>query len=170
MTKTEWRAAREKAYDAGEYTLRVPDVTTGGWDKVAWMNWVRFNRPELNGIDDRMPEKKILDSLPVIFRKDTKDGFNDITAVFPTLPSNYSGSDMTCYAHVGQHSGCSREWYYTTKPAKPEEYADLLAELRQIYENPADDPVKLVVRHRITYDMDKARMAEAALYHQAKGA
>lgn len=53
MTKDEWRKAREKAYAAGEYTLRVPDVTTGRWDKVAWMNWVKFNNSELNGIDDR---------------------------------------------------------------------------------------------------------------------
>ena len=52
-TKAEWRKAREAAYDAGEYVTNVPDVTTGQWDKVAWCNFVRFNRPELNGFDDR---------------------------------------------------------------------------------------------------------------------
>lgn len=55
MDKKEWRAARLAAFDAGEYTMTVPAVTTGGWDKVAWCNHVRFNRAELNGFDDRSP-------------------------------------------------------------------------------------------------------------------
>jgi hypothetical protein len=56
MTKTEWRKARENAYDAGAYICSVPPVTTGGWDKVAWMNFVQFYQKELNGIDDRKPD------------------------------------------------------------------------------------------------------------------
>lgn len=63
---------------------------------------------------------------PVLFRKE-KDG--DTTAVFPCEPHDYYGKLMTCYAHIGQHSGCSFEWYRSTKPALPEEYADLKAEL-----------------------------------------
>ncbi len=39
------------------------------------------------------------------------------------------GYDCTCYAHVGQHSGCSMGWYHKTRAAKPEEYADLQREL-----------------------------------------
>lgn len=64
---------------------------------------------------------------PVIFRK------NDygVTAVFPTLEADYAGN-MTCYAHIGQHSACSLGWYYTTKPAAETEYADLLQELKSI--------------------------------------
>lgn len=53
MTKQEWRVAREKAYDAGKYNLNIPGPTTGGWDKIAWMNWAQFHNSELNGIDDR---------------------------------------------------------------------------------------------------------------------
>lgn len=81
-------------------------------------------------------------SVPVIFRKE-RDG--DVTAVFPTTVAGYNL--MQCYAHVGQHSGCSFDWYRSTKPAKPKEYADLLAELRGIYERDGD--ATLVVYSRI---------------------
>ena len=64
-------------------------------------------------------------------------------------------SYWTYYAHVGQHSPCSWKWYRSTPPAKPEEYADLLAELRRIYER-GDDAVTLQVRQRITSAMRRA--------------
>lgn len=67
----------------------------------------------------------------VIFRKEKcKNG--DIIAIFPyemaDLQGNYTG-----YAHVGQHHAVS-PIYYTekTKPAKPEEYKDLLYELENL--------------------------------------
>jgi hypothetical protein len=63
---------------------------------------------------------------PVIFRRDG----DEIVAVFPTIEAD--PGQATCYAHIGQHSGCSRQWYYETRPAKPAEYADLLAELVDI--------------------------------------
>jgi hypothetical protein len=53
MTKQEWRRARLTAYERGEYIMAVPPVTTGGWDKIAWTNWVIFNNRELNGFDNR---------------------------------------------------------------------------------------------------------------------
>lgn len=56
----------------------------------------------------------------VVFRKDK----GEIVAVFPD-----DEGDMGCYAHVGQHSICSRGWYRTTRPAAEEEYADLKREL-----------------------------------------
>lgn len=65
---------------------------------------------------------------PVIFRASrAKDA--EITAVFPCDPSDIAGHFMSCYSHVGQHGGCSREWYYTTRAAKPDEYAGLKREL-----------------------------------------
>ena len=70
------------------------------------------------------------DESPVIFRCD-RDG-SHVTAVFPTLPFDHLGYEMTCYEHVGQHSGCSHEWYRSTRAAKPSEYADLANELRNI--------------------------------------
>jgi len=56
------------------------------------------------------------ETLPIIFRAE-KDG--EVTAVFPTLPADYQGRAMTCYAHIGQHSGCSFPWYQQTRAAKP---------------------------------------------------
>ena len=99
------------------------------------------------------------EALPVIFRAEWNDspktGNLHITAVFPTLQGT-GPQDATCYAHVGQHSACSRRWYNETRAAKPDEYADLLAELRSVYEEGAD-AVKLVVAKRWTKHHDKAR-------------
>lgn len=64
----------------------------------------------------------------VIFRADRTRN-PEITAVFPTEPGA-SAYDMTCYAHIGQHGSCAREWYNNgTRAAKPAEYAALKAEL-----------------------------------------
>lgn len=78
--------------------------------------------------------------IPVIFRAERSGKFKgDVTAVFPEF-TEWCG-DMACYSHIGQHSTCSLEWYYSTRPATPEEYAPLLAELKTIYTG-------LVVRRR----------------------
>jgi hypothetical protein len=67
---------------------------------------------------------------PVIFRAERSGPFKgDVTAVFPCEPATYQGPDCTCYAHVGQHSGCAWSWYNKTRAAKPEEYAALQREL-----------------------------------------
>ncbi len=88
-----------------------------------------------------------MEKLPVIFRAERSGPFKgDVTAVFPTLDEGQG--TMRCYAHIGQHSGCCLEWYWSTRPARPAEYASLLAELRDIYERDGD--VKLVVRKRRT--------------------
>lgn len=89
-----------------------------------------------------------MEKLPVIFRKERgKNG--EVTAVFPAMPQDAGGHFMTCYAHIGQHSGCSFGWYWNTRAATPEDYGDLLAELRTIYEH-GEDPVELVIYRRIT--------------------
>lgn len=65
---------------------------------------------------------------PVVFRIGRrKDG--EVTAVFPCEPAAIDGRTMTCYAHVGQHGGCSHQFVRSSRRAKPEEYADLKAEL-----------------------------------------
>lgn len=43
------RAARIRAYNAGQYRFRVPDVYSGNWDAEAWHNWVTFNDSSLTG-------------------------------------------------------------------------------------------------------------------------
>ncbi len=102
------------------------------------------------------------ESLPVIFRADRSGDFKGhVTAVFPTLPGTSDPYSVTCYAHIGQHGTCGREWYNGTRAAKPDEYADLLAELRRIYSRQDDpDAVTLVIAHRWTQRHDKARRAE----------
>ena len=66
----------------------------------------------------------------MIFRKE-KNG--DILAVFPYEPYNDTHNVMACYVHVGQHGGCHFDYALKeTKPAKPEEYADLYKELESL--------------------------------------
>lgn len=106
-----------------------------------------------------------MESLPVIFRADKSGDFKgEVTAIFPTIPADNRGN-LTCYAHIGQHGGASLDWYRTTRPATETESADLLKELRAIYEaRPAADPatygepVRLDIRRRITPAMNAARV------------
>ena len=66
----------------------------------------------------------------VIFRKFVKDG--QIIALFPEIIGN-SRYECCSYMHIGQH--CSANYalvVFNTKPAKKEEYAPLLEELKQI--------------------------------------
>lgn len=103
-----------------------------------------------------------LETLPVIFRAEsngTPNGSVHVTAVFPTLPGNYDPRTFTVYAHVGQHSAGSPEWYRTTRPATEAESASLLAELRTIYETPpaGEEPAKLVVRRKFVAPYNRER-------------
>lgn len=78
----------------------------------------------------------------VLFRAERSGDFKGhVTAVLPDIEANYGC--MVCYAHIGQHSECSLAWYHETRAAKPNEYADLLNELQQIYDN------DLTVRRRL---------------------
>ena len=65
---------------------------------------------------------------PVIFRIERRKG-GEVTAVFPCEPSGMDGRTMACYAHVGQHGGCSHQFVSSGRRALPAEYADLKAEL-----------------------------------------
>jgi hypothetical protein len=87
---------------------------------------------------------------PIIFRKagNRKDGF-EILAVFPYGSANIG--NLVCYAHLGQHSECALQYYNESKPAKPQEYAGLLIELRGIYET-GDDAVELAIKQRLPHD------------------
>lgn len=89
-------------------------------------------------------------TLPVIFRNEGTAKKPEIVAVFPTEPGTNDPYDFTVYAHLGQHSTGTWPWYAKTKKATPDQYADLLAELRSIYEREDRDPVTLVVAQRFT--------------------
>lgn len=90
----------------------------------------------------------------VLFRRDRRAA-GEVTAVFPEMPGTNDPGTMSCYAHVGQHSSCSKEWLQTTRPATPTEYACLKRELES-----APYWYDLIVRQRITRQMDDNRRAE----------
>jgi len=62
----------------------------------------------------------------IVFRKDRT---GEITAVFLNEINHHSRLELVCYAHMGQHGGCSIGWLYETEPAKPKDYQSLLKEL-----------------------------------------
>src|SRR4051812_49165104 len=94
-------------------------------------------------------KRRNVNALPVLFRVTKHGQFKGtVDAVFPTLPAN--PGHVVCYSHVGQHSEGSTEWLYNaTRPAKLEEYAALLAEVKRIYESDPD-PFELVVCRVVT--------------------
>lgn len=103
-----------------------------------------------------------IETLPVIFRAERNKGA-DVTAVFPTLPHDTQGRYFTIYAHVGQHGAGGFDWYRGTRAAKPEEYADLLRELRGIYGRslaPGDPVFALLVYKRMNAQHRAAFAAE----------
>ena len=67
----------------------------------------------------------------VVFRK-FSDG--EIIALLPDNEANFGKVDS--YLHIGQHGEADTGITHDTKLAKPEEYADLLEELKSIGYNP----------------------------------
>ena len=65
----------------------------------------------------------------VIFKL-TPDG-RDVIAFLPDNPVVNYGCIMS-YEHVGQHGEASLPFYWDCKPARPEQYADLLRELESM--------------------------------------
>ena len=69
-----------------------------------------------------------MEKTDVIFRKD----YRGVFAMFPYLIATPDGH-VTSYMHVGQHFSADYNYcIMKSKPAKPEEYADLMAELEQV--------------------------------------
>jgi hypothetical protein len=55
----------------------------------------------------------------------------EILGVFAYFPEEtHNGEFKTCYAHLGQHSACHPDYAKECKKATPEQYADLLRELK----------------------------------------
>ncbi len=93
--------------------------------------------------------------VPVLFRAEIVKGFTrkvygenlttpdrlDVTAVFPTLPGT-DDSDVSCYAHLGQHGTACRAWYKGTRPATEAEAASLKRELTSAPFSYVLEPVK----------------------------
>lgn len=81
------------------------------------------------------PDGRDVEETPVVFRVWTgKDG-GDVVALFPTVP-HCADKEYLCmsYMHVGQHGAANYHGVIDdTRPAKPEEYAALKAELEEPY-------------------------------------
>lgn len=71
-----------------------------------------------------------MNTTKVIFRKFKREG--DIIALFPELPGDRNPETCNSYMHIGQHGSASVALVADTRLAKPDEYADLLAELQRI--------------------------------------
>lgn len=64
----------------------------------------------------------------IFYKEDT-----DVLAVFPKeMYLDFSTETVVCYAPVGQHSACSKDYYKTLEPAKPNEYYNLKKELESL--------------------------------------
>ena len=101
---------------------------------------------------------------PVLFRvhrSPVKYG-PEVTAVFPAEPFDTRGHYMSCYARVGQHGSCSLEWYWKTRPARPEEYASLKRELES-----APFGYRLKVYQKMTPQHREAFRKEVNRMHRA---
>ncbi len=101
------------------------------------------------------------ETLEVMFRKYT-DKSAEVLAVFPYTAHDSSGFLVACYAHFGQHGSAHMAHVMAaTRPAKPEEFAELHRELKQIYEQskfPRDPVFKLrIIKRRSSKRMRKAR-------------
>lgn len=69
----------------------------------------------------------------VSFRMDKHGPRPEVTAVFSGVQGTRNVLGLECYAHHGQHGACSPGWMWQkTRPATPEEYGPLLAELGRI--------------------------------------
>ena len=97
--------------------------------------------------------------LPVIIRMHVENGSREAVAFFPTLPgTNYT--DLTSYAHVGQHGTASEEFMKSCIAPSRDDAAEvgaLLTELKSIYENDEDEPVVLVERRRNHWSYSQMR-------------
>lgn len=89
----------------------------------------------------------IIAKLKVIYRKEAG---GEVVAFLPELPA--ARGNIVCYAHTGQHSEASTEYYSSTEVATPAEYNDLHTELKAVYND-----VELSIKKRIYRgDLEKA--------------
>lgn len=84
--------------------------------------------------------------LNVIFRKEKSCNGSVIAAYFNNAPAMYGR--ILCYTHEEEHNEADVSYYVAdTTKATPEEYADLLEELKEKYSD-----FEIVVKKRMNYD------------------
>jgi hypothetical protein len=104
-----------------------------------------------------------MDKTVVIFRKDRPDksGFhtNGVFALMPEIPEDAYGDFCMCYQHIDQHGGADyHHCIRTSRPASPEEYAELKAEMEKIEDYAPDG---WIIRKRATPAMHDKRRRES---------
>jgi len=116
----------------------------------------------------------MVDTLDIIYRLDRHD--KTPVAFFPSEPADRYGHYLTCYAHVGQHGAAAFDYYWSTLPASPDQYAPLHRELTVIYttrpeSNPAiyGAPVTLRICKRMTANHKRELQANAWLSRHIDG-
>lgn len=118
----------------GEPSFREPDLSNGGVVRIGQAGV----RVDAAGRPIAPP-----DVLPVIFRI----WCGDVIALFPTRrPDSVTEPLCMSYQHVGQHGHASLALTQEGRPATPAEYADLMAEIRSIYEAEGDCVLKVIRR------------------------
>ena len=81
----------------------------------------KVKKPDLEESDEQVVKVMFL-----VNEKDPRDP--DLFAYFPEEDGDNQGN-KTAYSHIGQHSAASPEYAAESRPATPEEYQDLKAEL-----------------------------------------
>ena len=71
--------------------------------------------------------------------------------------------NFSCYAHMGQHSNCHKEYAATCKEASPEQYKDLKAELESIGYN-----LEIVKRGQSAFDAEVKIRVDLPLLREQK--
>jgi hypothetical protein len=95
---------------------------------------------------------------PVIFKKDKRDG--EVIAFFPEtmFDGSVNRGNIMCYAHNGQSSEASLEYFQECRPCKDEsEYAELLDELEDYFNQLDADDIQLKVVKKPSYVRGKTR-------------
>jgi hypothetical protein len=122
-----------------EFILEHADIgqRSASWGELADLQAVAES--EWNETDEGKELKALLkdEQTRIIFRVDERDKGFEVIAVFPAMAGDMNPY-RTCagYMHIGQHTTISVDVMSWTRPAKPEEYKNLLAELVSVgYDN-----------------------------------
>lgn len=100
-------------------------------------------------------------TVKVLFRKTGSRKQKRIIAFFPEATVNFG--NIMSYEHIGQHSEAAYEFYLETKKAKPEEYEELLEELRSVYSD-----YKLEIKSKLYVpDLQKAWRKATKVEHKS---
>lgn len=128
---------RVKYYHGYKYNVdNIYGMASGAWKaeievKPTQAQPEQQAEPKQEAVKQVTEEAEDEEPIKVVFRKID----DDVVALFPTNVA-YGDGSIESYMHVGQHGPADRNAVEELEPATPEEYADLLAELKSVgYDN-----------------------------------